>query len=284
MNSPSEILLADRRSLADVVIQRVTGGQLSTEPDLLAVEEPLEIRISFVKEGVRRQKSVSVTMRTPGADRELAAGFLFTEGIVQTYRDILAVQPCRQGNLVRVHLRETVQVDTKKLKRNFFMSSSCGICGKSSLNAVNVCLPPSEYEEFSPVSSDLVRELPNKLRKSQAIFDKTGGLHASAVFNTLGDLQSVREDVGRHNALDKLIGNAFLMQKVPMKDSILLISGRVSFELVQKAAAASIPMLISVGAPSSLAVELAKNRGMTLIGFVRDDRFNLYCGEHRIKL
>jgi len=282
MESSSSQRPAALCSSLPVDIQRVVGGQAFETCDLLAVEEPLEIRISYLSRGVRRARTISVTMRTPGADRELAAGFLFTEGLVQTRREILATHPCRQGNRMRVHLREGVVIDSRKLKRNFYTASSCGVCGKASIDAVRVCVPArASGPEFS-VSSQVVHRLPEILRTAQALFTQTGGLHACALFSPTGELLCIREDVGRHNALDKLIGHELLADRVPLQQSILLVSGRASFELVQKAVMAGIPMLAAVGAPSSLAVRLAAEQNMTLLGFVRQERFNIYCGEQRI--
>jgi FdhD protein len=242
--------------IAPVSVFRVVGGEGREDRDVLAVEEPLQIRILWNDGARRRQRTISITMRTPGADAELAAGFLFTEGVINDRRDILAIMPCQSGNLIRVHLRD---------------------------DAVESCtqfeLPPA-----SPVvSADIIRTLPDRLRAVQPVFDRTGGLHASALFDSQGEMQAVREDVGRHNALDKLIGRSLLRGHVPLISSVLLVSGRVSFELVQKAAMAGIPILAAVGAPSSLAVQLAEKRGMTLLGFLRQDRFNIYSRPQRIQ-
>ncbi len=271
------------RPVRSVMIRRVEGEESENQPDLLAVEEPLEIRLSYVKpsQKQRRQRTISVTMRTPGHDRELAAGFLLTEGIIQSARDILAIYSCRNGNRVRVHLREDVVVDLKRLRRNFYTSSSCGVCGKTSLESVEACVRQS-LTPGPKVPSRLIHSLPAKLRAAQSVFDRTGGLHASALFNAAGDLLSLREDVGRHNALDKLIGQQLLLQRLPLVNTILVVSGRASFELVQKAVMAGIPIVAAVGAPSSLAVELAMRHDQTLLGFVRDDRFNVYNDVGRI--
>ncbi|MGZ3704216.1 MAG: formate dehydrogenase accessory sulfurtransferase FdhD, partial [Bdellovibrionota bacterium] len=250
--------------------------------DELAVEEPLEIRLGYGL--ARTRKSISITMRTPGHDGELAAGFLFTEGLVKRPEDINAIEPCGEsGNVIRVDLHESVEVDLKRLERHFYTSSSCGVCGKSSLEALKVQSDPLADNGLC-VPADLIHELPSLLRRAQDIFDSTGGLHASALFSSGGELCLLREDVGRHNALDKVIGASFLGGHLPLSRSILLVSGRASFELVQKAAVAGIPLFAAVGAPSSLAVELAQERGITLLGFVRDHRFNIYSGKERLKL
>lgn len=263
--------------------------------DVLAVEEPLEIRI---KPSSEPHRAVSITMRTPGNDGELAAGFLFTEGILTSPDQIKKIRHCGltigkgvgtldraaalNSNTIRVDLRDGIDIDLKSLERNFYTTSSCGVCGKSSIEALRTGITPLQSNEFT-ASSELIHSLPALLRESQSVFDQTGGLHASALFDQDGTLDIVREDVGRHNALDKVIGAKFLDGKLPLSEKILLVSGRASFELVQKALMAGIPILAAVGAPSSLAVELASEYGMTLAGFVRDQRFNIYCGRERIR-
>jgi FdhD protein len=254
--------------------------------DVLAVEEPLEIRIGYYEKLKSAHKSISITMRTPDHDFELAAGFLFTEGILQSPEQISNIKYCgkinKEGfeNTVRVDLTKDVNIDFKQLERHFYTSSSCGVCGKSSIEALHTGV--KKINSNLKVKADLIYNLPEILRKSQTVFDVTGGLHASALFDENGNLDIVREDVGRHNALDKVIGAKFLVNKTPLDDKILLVSGRASFELVQKALMAGIPILAAVGSPSSLAVKLAEEFGMTLIGFVRDNRFNVYCGSERI--
>jgi FdhD protein len=270
------------RACASVETWRLRGDEVIAEHDLLAVEEPLEIRLAHGERGHRVRQAVSITMRTPGNDVELAVGFLFTEGIVTSPDQIAGVTSCGAGNVACVKLRPGVAVDLARLERHFYTSSSCGVCGKASLEAVQVqpregCLPGEPV-----VDAAVIRSLPAKLRAAQEVFEQTGGLHASALFDADGELLVVREDVGRHNALDKLIGHEFLAERTPLTQSILLVSGRVSFELVQKAAVAGIPILAAIGAPSSLAVELAVRHGMTIIGFVRGDRFNVYAGVERI--
>ena len=256
------------------------------QSDLLAVEEPLEIRLGFGVASEREQKSLSVTMRTPGHDFELALGFLLTEGIISSGEQVESIKYCNSvkqeefENVVRVELKPDVQIDFKKFQRHFYTSSSCGVCGKSSIDAIKV--KGKAIESGLTLSSSVIYSLPDKLRKAQLVFEHTGGLHASALFNQAGELIILREDVGRHNALDKIIGAMLFKNEVPMSDFILMLSGRTSFELVQKAAVAGIPVIAAVGAPSSLAVDLAKETGMTLLGFVREGGFNIYCGEQRI--
>ncbi len=270
------------------------GEPPDEQADLLAIEEPLEIRIGLPGNG---HKAVSITMRTPGHDAELAAGFLFTEGVLKSPDQIRQIRHCglkigKRGdtldraaalnsNTIRVDLNGDVDLDLKRLERNFYTTSSCGVCGKSSIDALRPGAEKLDRDDLK-VDADLIHSLPDILRSSQSVFEQTGGLHASALFNSRGELDIVREDVGRHNALDKVIGAKFLASETPLSDSILLVSGRASFELVQKALMAGIPILAAVGAPSSLAVELATEFGMTLVGFVRDRRFNIYSGEKRI--
>lgn len=273
----------------------VTASDGREFDDVLAVEEPLEIRLGF-PDG--KHRAISITMRTPGDDGELAAGFLFTEGILKHPSEIKQIRHCGlkiglqkgtldrvaalNSNTIRVDLAENTSVDLKKLERHFYTTSSCGVCGKSSIEALRseaVRLPGDGFR----VSPDLIHSLPARLRDSQKVFECTGGLHAAALFDAAGNIEIVREDVGRHNALDKVIGRRFLDAALPLTERVLLVSGRASFELVQKAAIAGIPILAAVGAPSSLAVELAREFNMTLVGFVRDGRFNIYCGEERIK-
>jgi len=266
-------------------IQKVSADN-STENavDSLAVEEPLEIRLGIGKE----HRAVSITMRTPGADMELAAGFLFTEAILDSPRQIKSVKHCGKfpntRNTIRVDLAENVEIDFKRLERNFYTTSSCGVCGKSSLEALTVAGAREVLtSEFVKISAEIIHKLPANLRKHQTIFEETGGLHAAALFDFSGNLIDLREDVGRHNAVDKLIGRQFLDGRLPLSAKILFLSGRASFELVQKAVMAQIPVICAVGAPSSLAVEAAREFNLTLLGFVRENRFNIYCGDRRIE-
>jgi FdhD protein len=269
-------------AVTTVMVWRVDDARATAQPDDLAVEEPLEIRLAFDRDGRRVRRGVSVTMRTPGHDDELAVGFLFTEGILDDPSQVAKVDEWGPGNVVRVELSPGVEVDLDRLERHFYTASSCGVCGKASLEAVRV------RSRFAPIAGrpaievDVIERLPETLRAAQGAFDRTGGLHAAALFDRDGRLLDLKEDVGRHNALDKLIGASFLAGRTPLHDGILLVSGRASFELVQKAAVAGIPVLAAVGAPSSLAVELAREGGMTVLGFVRPDRFNIYSGPDRV--
>lgn len=249
--------------------------------DLLAVEEPLEIRIVYGPEKKRLQKNISVTMCTPGQDEELAIGFLFTEGIIKSKENIIKCDS-GFGSVAIVELKPGISFDPKKIERHFYTSSSCGVCGKSSIDAVKNVFSNNNSKDNLSIKASVITELPELLRKQQEVFEHTGGLHASALFDLNGQLLLTREDVGRHNALDKLIGAALMDNKVPMDHHILLLSGRASFELIQKSAMAGIKIVCAVGAPSSLAVEIAKEFDMTLIGFLRGGRFNIYSGEQRI--
>jgi FdhD protein len=245
--------------------------------DKVAREEPLEIRV--------RGHSVAVTMRTPGQDRELTAGFLFTEGIIHERGDLVEVAPCRQthaaDNIVNAYLAPGVDVDFARLTRHVFASSSCGLCGKASIDAV--------HQNFPPITSDLkvspatLLQLPRRMRAAQRTFGETGGLHAAAVFDAQGTLIALCEDIGRHNAVDKVIGHGFLTSALPFSSHILLVSGRASFEIMQKALAARIPIVCAVSAPSSLAVEFANSSGQTLVGFLRARNMNVYAGVERIQ-
>ena len=273
-----------------VQIDRLCDGGRSHTEDLLTIEEPLEIRLSWQFEGKRQQRSLSITMRTPGSDQELAAGFLFGEGIVQRSAEIVRIAHCgprigEQGlrNVVRVELAEQVELDWSRFERHFHVTSSCGICGKTSLEAVSRQGTAPQPLKFQ-VDSDVLYSLPDRLRAEQAVFDTTGGLHAAALFDQSGKLLSVREDVGRHNALDKLVGAELLAERLPLAEPrILLLSGRASFELLQKATAAGIGLVAAIGAPSSLAVDLARQSQITLVGFLRNGRCNVYCVPERIR-
>ena len=255
--------------------------------DLLAVEEPLEIRIVYGDSTNRQQKNISVTMCTPGHDEELAMGFLFTEGIIKKKNDILGYNSFNKsndnaGNIITVELKPGISFDPQKIDRHFYTSSSCGVCGKSSIDAVKNIFVNNTSKDNLSIEASIVTGLPESLRKQQEVFEYTGGLHASALFDLNGRLLITREDVGRHNALDKLVGAALADNILPLDHHILLLSGRASFELIQKAAMAGIKIVCAVGAPSSLAVELAKETDITLVGFLRDGRFNIYSGEKRI--
>ena len=277
--------------MIELPVRCVNGAAVVPEhSDLLAVEEPLEIRIGFVSKGARMHQSISITMRTPGDDFALAAGFLFTESIISSADQIEGIRHCGKPapgselrNTVRVDLQSDVTVDLKRLERHFYTSSSCGVCGKTSIEALQMKACPVLRPGHPLVATSIIHQLPETLRTVQSVFDSTGGLHAAALFDRAGKLIAVCEDVGRHNALDKVIGKMMLERQVPLHDGVLLVSGRASFELVQKALMAGIPMLAAVGAPSSLAVQLAGEFGLTLLGFVRDGRFNIYTGESRIR-
>jgi FdhD protein len=255
----------------------------------VATEEPLEIQLSYTRRsGIQVTRSVAITMRTPGDDRALAAGFLFTEGIVRSRDQIGEIseganEPVRAaGNTVRVTLRAGVEVDLRALERHFYTTSSCGVCGKTSLEAIRLAGGMELNPDQPLLDGSTVLRLPQLLREAQTVFDQTGGLHGAALFDAAGALLCVREDVGRHNAVDKVVGSQFMAAKTPLSGSILLVSGRASFELMQKAIMAGIPVLAAVGAPSSLAVEVARQFGATLLGFVRDGRFNVYSGAQRL--
>ncbi len=253
-----------RRNIVTVPIHKaLPGDSMSPMQDLLAVEEPLQIRVNDL--------DLSITMRTPGHDIELAAGFLFTEGILKNPADVLAVSSGE--NVIAFTLPQDAEVGGA---RNFYMTSSCGVCGKASIDSLYAA--GCGMLRHTSISRDVIHSLPEKLRAAQSVFEHTGGMHGAALFDTAGHLEIVREDVGRHNAVDKLIGAAFFKGLLPLENRVLLLSGRVSFELVQKAVMAGVPVLAAVGAPSSLAVQTAQRFGMTLLGFVRDGRFNIYSG------
>ena len=254
-------------------------GHFHRKDDYLAAEEPLEIRVGT--------EPLSVTMRTPGHDLELAAGFLFTEGIVCSGDQIISLQPGvsgdnpNVGNLVQAELVPEAIPDFSKIQRHFFAASSCGICGKASIDSIRSRLLKAPNPDFR-CTPELLVKLPDVLRSSQDVFQRTGGLHAAALFDSTGALQVLREDIGRHNAVDKVIGWALLGGQVPLASSVLLVSGRGGFEIVQKAIAAGLPVVASVSAPSGLAVQLARELRLTLIGFLRGRRFVIYSGEERI--
>jgi len=283
-------------------ILRVNFGKIGVVQDSVAVEEPLEIQLGYGGVNDRRVKSISITMRTPGNDEELAAGFLMTEGVVRDPAHIAsigipstvktvaqstvasaktAVPAGTRSQTIRVELRPDIEVSMSTLERNFYTTSSCGVCGKASLMALRTLCPLPQQDSFT-MDSDILTSLPQKLQASQAGFRKTGGLHAASLFTADGELQSLREDVGRHNALDKLLGAAFMEDAVPLRDYLLLLSGRASFELMQKAVMGGIPMVAAIGAPSSLAIEVAREFSITLVGFVRPDSFNIYSAPDRL--
>ena len=272
-------------SVAHIRMKKVSVNELLDADDELAVEEPLEINVLYDSIGIPVQKCISVTMRTPGNDEELGVGFLFTEGIIQKREEVSEVSAIPfADNKVLITLSENKQPLLQNAERNFYTTSSCGVCGKSGIDAIRtVSLYKNDPDEIC-LKAGLFYRLDDVLRKQQAVFESTGGLHASALFDLDGNFMMLREDVGRHNALDKVIGAAFLNDQLPLSNTILLLSGRASFELVQKAAMAGIKIIAAVGAPSSLAVQLAEETGITLIGFLRNQRFNIYSGGQRIKL
>jgi FdhD protein len=271
-----------------VEILRVGLDSKESKADLVVSEEPLEIRIGHGLEDDRKQFSLSVTMRTPGNDEALCVGFLFTEGIINSMNEVMSVKYCedlgrKEGmeNLMRVELEPSVKIDDEQFKRNFYTTSSCGVCGKASIDSIKVTCDPIVSEEMS-VAKELLFEMPNKLRSAQKVFEHTGGLHACGLFDLDGKLLSHNEDVGRHNALDKLIGSLLIKGSSEASKSILMLSGRISFELVQKSLRAGIQMIAAVGAPSSLAINLAEEFGITLIGFLKNEKFNIYTGKQRV--
>lgn len=264
-------------------IKKVNADRITDTSDILAAEEPLEIKLEYGPAAARVQKSLSVTMRTPGNDAELAAGFLFTEGIISRFSDIKSITTLLE-NIVQVSLAEGINLDMAKLERHFYTTSSCGVCGKSSIDAVRTVCNILVSDDELRLPASLIYKLPDMLRSRQDVFESTGGLHASALFDTSARLLLAREDVGRHNALDKLVGAALEQDLLPLDKYLLLLSGRASFELVQKAAMAGIRLVAAVGAPSSLAVELAEESSITLIGFLRGERFNIYSNAERIDI
>jgi FdhD protein len=266
-------------------ILRIRDGHAAARPDTLVVEEPMEIRVGG--------HPLTVTMRTPGDDFDLAAGFLVSEGVVRDAEDIAGIRYCAGATADGVNTYNVVDVvqapgvappDTS-LERNFYTTSSCGLCGKASLDAVRTTAHwPIDDRPAVRIARKTLAELPDRLRAAQEVFERTGGLHAAALFTPEGELLDVREDVGRHNAVDKLVGRALRNGELPLSGSVLLVSGRASFELAQKAVMAGIPVLAAVSAPSSLAVDLAAETGLTLIGFLRGTSMNVYAGEHRVVL
>ncbi len=280
-------MISPKKGLARVRISRLADRRLVDRKDVVTVEEPLEIRVEFTRNGARETSAVSVTMRTPGDDFELAAGFLYGEGLLRRREDVAEISYCQADepqayNIVVVKLRPAAPFDPASLSRNFYMSSSCGVCGKASLEAVEVRGCERIPDEGLSLDRVILSGLPEKLRAEQGLFDRTGGIHAAGRFDETGELISVREDVGRHNAVDKIVGEAFLAGELPLGRTILGISGRSSFEIMQKALAAGIPLVVAVGAPSSLAVDLARRFNMSLLGFTRADGFNVYAGAERI--
>ena len=271
-----------------VDISKVRDGVPEALADSVAVEEPLEIRLGYTTPDGRATRSISITMRTPGNDHELAAGFLYTEAIIQRAEDIASIETCGppapdsgNHNVIRVDLLPEVAVDLGKLQRHFYTTSSCGVCGKTSLDAIRVALAGPIKDVDAQFSRAVLITVPDALRKAQHTFEETGGLHAAAAFNSTGDLITTMEDVGRHNAVDKVVGSLLLNKALPANKLGLMVSGRASFELMQKTLVAGIPLLAAVSAPSSLAVQMAVEFNMSLIGFLRGNTFNIYAGEER---
>ncbi|OIV40066.1 formate dehydrogenase accessory sulfurtransferase FdhD [Flavobacterium johnsoniae] len=283
-----EINYSELVSIKNVSVQRIEDAAVSSFLDTLSIEEPLEIRITYGSKTERVEKNISVTMRTPGHDIELAAGFLFTEGIITSFEDVKDAYHVKMNclsqkqNIVQVDLKENFSPNLMQTDRNFYTTSSCGVCGKSSIQSIKTVssfghlLKPSVRIEAS-----VFYQLPQKLRMAQSDFAATGGLHASGLFDNKGELILLSEDVGRHNALDKLIGQSFINKSLPLNEHILLLSGRASFELIQKAAMAGISTIASIGAPSSLAVELALEFNITLLGFLKENKFNIYSSSEQ---
>jgi FdhD protein len=289
-------------SVRTAEILRVKHDETAALQDAVAVEEPLEIQLVYGAIDDRKVKSISITMRTPGNDDELAAGFLMTEGVVRdathitsiatpsTAKNVLrngagvrqvALTARLRSQVIRVELSPEVEVSMSTLERNFYTTSSCGVCGKASLMALRTLCPLPQRDSFT-MRSDILSTLPQQLQPVQTVFKETGGLHAASLFTADGELHSVREDVGRHNAVDKLLGEAFLQDAVPLSNHLLLLSGRASFELLQKAVMGGIPMVVAIGAPSSLAIEVAREFSITLVGFLRPESFNLYSAPNRV--
>ncbi len=270
---------------------RVEQGQQGLHEDVLAVEEPLEVQLAWGSSSARRRQSIAVTMRTPGHDFELAVGFLFTEGLISRWQDVALIRYVQSqedealgGSALVVELQPSVQVDAERLTRRFYVSSSCGVCGKASIESVYVHASFQLLPDVPVLRREVLYRLPTALSQRQDVFSCTGGIHAAGLFNAQGELLLLREDVGRHNAVDKLVGAALQQHLLPLRRHILLVSGRAGFELCQKALLAGIPVMAAVGAPSSLAVALAEAHGMTLIGFLREERFNVYAGRQRLLL
>ncbi|MEZ0579979.1 formate dehydrogenase accessory sulfurtransferase FdhD [Nocardioides sp. MH1] len=263
-------------------VVRIRDGEVSRRPDTLAAEEPMEIRLDG--------RPLTVTMRTPGDDFDLAVGFLVSEGVVHAAGDVVTARYCAGAtaegintyNVVDIGLAPEVPRPDASLERSFYTTSSCGVCGKASLDAVRTASAWSVADDPVRLSPAVLAALPDRLRAAQDVFDRTGGLHAAGLFSADGELLCLREDVGRHNAVDKVLGHAAREGQLPLRGKVLMVSGRASFELVQKAVMAGIPMLAAVSAPSSLAVELAEESGLTLVGFLRGDTMNVYAGVERL--
>ena len=280
-------MIGQRGGTKTARVERYRDGLSQSRKDVLAVEEPLEIRVSWLGKEGRRVESIAITMRTPGNDFDLVSGFLRSEGVLASASDVLELSYCQgpeeqEYNVVEAKLAPDVRFDLELLRRNVFTNSSCGVCGKASLEAVEAAgcqLLPAGLT----VNVELITELPDRLLERQAVFERTGVLHAAGLFDASGKRHVVMEDVGRHNAVDKVVGHELLARRLPASNKILVVSGRASFELVQKAVIAGIPMLVAVGAPSSLAVDLARRFKHTLVGFTRKGGFNVYTEPQRVE-
>ena len=264
-------------------------NKLSNADDLVSIEEPLEMIVRYKEENEWVDNSISITMRTPGNDENLVIGLLYNEGIINNFSEIAKTELIGEKvgqydlqNKIRVTLKNANNLDIKLLKRNFLTNSSCGVCGKTSIDSIEVTCKKKLNPSKPIIKASLVTKIPNILRQQQSEFSKTGGIHASALFDSDGNQLILKEDVGRHNALDKVIGQSLKNSKLDNDNQFIACSGRLSFELVQKTLMANIGLLMGVGAPTSLAIDLAKRFDMTLIGFVKSDSFNIYCGENRI--
>ncbi|MDP6124414.1 MAG: formate dehydrogenase accessory sulfurtransferase FdhD [Candidatus Latescibacteria bacterium] len=277
----------DRRT-ARIGVHAVDGSDVFLKKDVVAIEEPLEIRVGYGSTYARRHRSVSVTMRTPGHDQDLVMGFLFTEGIIGAAGEVTQVEigggGGSQPNIATVELKPEVELDDARVQRSFIAASSCGICGKTTLAGVK---PPEDEplaRATSLVEPATIKKMPIALAESQPLFGATGGVHAAGLFSAEGEIIIAAEDIGRHNAVDKIVGSQLSLEAIPLSYRVLMVSGRTSFEIIHKARAAGVPVVASVGAPSSLAVELADEWGMTLIGFVTGDRFNIYSSAERVEV
>lgn len=274
--APSDAAGTGCETVSSHIVRCEIGKKPRQETDTLVREEPLEIRV--------RGTSVAVTMRTPGHERELAAGFLLSEGLISHRDEIIEIAPCLESdspeNTLNIFVAPSTKIDLTRLTRHVFASSSCGICGKASIESVHQHFSP--IESNSAIAAEMLVDLPNRMRAAQKAFSQTGGVHAAAVFDLEGNLLVLREDVGRHNAVDKVLGWGFLEDKLPFDSHVLLVSGRASFEIVQKALAARTPIIAAVSAPSSLAVEFAQESNQTLVGFLRGETFNVYAHPERI--
>lgn len=275
--------MKDRRT-DQISIHKINSGKIIETEDKVAVEEPLQIQLEYSTATGRLLKNIAVTMRTPGNDEELAAGFLFTEGIIKNEEAISDIKrSAADENIVQVILKENIIPALGNAARNFYTTSSCGVCGKASIEAINTVSVFTDFKDSMLINAGVLYNLQDTIKEQQQVFEDTGGIHASAIFDCNGTIRMLREDVGRHNALDKIIGAALMNNELPLNNCLLFLSGRASFELVQKAVMAGINVIVAVGAPSSLAVEMAKENDVTLIGFLKSNRFNIYSGKGRIR-